>query len=83
MKRKGGTPPSTRLGKHRRYADAVRALCENGIAEYAAGIDWETPEFGPLNRAVHAAKRDVPAWRRRLIDRRILRELDYWNRTGQ
>jgi hypothetical protein len=65
-----------------RFARAFRALCQNCIEEYAAGVTGETPESGPLNDAVIDAKRDVPRWRRALISRRILRELDYWNRTG-
>jgi hypothetical protein len=87
---KADASASTRLDNRRRrraaidrYTAAERALCENAITEYAAGIDDETPEFGRVNREVHAAKRDVPAWRRALIDRRIIRDLDYWTRTGQ
>jgi hypothetical protein len=63
-----------------RYAKARRALDVNAIADYAAGIDWETPEFLLLNDEVADAKRGVSWWQRALIDRRILRELDYWHR---
>jgi hypothetical protein len=80
---KGDTPPATRPDKRRRYAAAYRAMCENSIAEYAAGIGYETPESGTLNRAVLETGRGVPAWRRARIARRIIAELDYWNRTGQ
>jgi hypothetical protein len=65
-----------------RYARAFRAMCQNYIEECAAGVTGETPESGPLNDAVLDAKRGVPRWRRVLISRRILRELDYWDRTG-
>jgi hypothetical protein len=65
-----------------RYARARRALCLNSIADYAAGVVWETDEFLRFNRAVAEAERGVPWWRRWWIDRRILRELDYWNRMG-
>ena len=63
-----------------RYTAARRALDENALADHAAGIAWETDEFLRLNRAVADAERGVPWWRRWAIDRRILRELDYWNR---
>jgi hypothetical protein len=66
-----------------RYTAAERAQCENAIRDYAAGIDYETPEYHRINDETAAAARDVPWWRRALIDRRIIRELDYWNRTGQ
>lgn len=65
------------------YAGVMRALCLNAIAEYAAGVDSETPEFRQINRAVAMAERRVPAWHRAIIDRRILRELDYWRRIGE
>ncbi len=89
MKRKGDRSPATRptltdrlagRAAAERYAKARRALDTNAIEDYAAGIDYETPEFLRLNRAVFDAERGVPWWRRALIDRRILRELDYWNR---
>jgi len=66
-----------------RYTKARRALDVNAIEEYEAGIDWETPEFLRLNREVAGAERGVSWWRRWLIDRRILRELDYWNRMSR
>lgn len=66
----------------RRYEEARRALCHNGIREYAAGVTHETDEFLLLNRAVARAERGVSWWRRALIDRRVLRELDYFKRMG-
>jgi hypothetical protein len=48
------------------------------MAEYAAGIDHETPEFLRLNRDVWEAEPGVARWRRWLITRRVLRELGYW-----
>ena len=65
-----------------RYAKAMRALCENSIEEYGARVAEETEEFLRLNDEVGEAMRGVSWLRRALIDRRILRELDYWNRTG-
>jgi hypothetical protein len=67
-----------------RYAEAFRALCRNSIAEYAAGVIGETDEYLRVNRAMASARaeRGVPWWRRWLIERRILRELDYWKHTG-
>lgn len=62
------------------YEQAFRALCENSIEEYAARVTEETPGFLRANRAVHEAERGVSWWRRWLIDRRVLRELDYWKR---
>jgi hypothetical protein len=62
-----------------RYAAARRALSEHAIASYAAGICYETPEFLRLNQAVIDAERGVPWWRIWLIDRRVLRELNYWD----
>jgi hypothetical protein len=85
----GGAPMSGTHAKLRgsaaagRYAAAFRAQCENDIADVAAGINYETPEFARRNRACFEAEQSVPRWLRWLIDRRILRELDYWNRTGQ
>jgi hypothetical protein len=64
-----------------RYATAVRALCEWSIENYAAGRCDEPPS--ELNDAVLEAERHCPFWRQTFIDRRIVRELDYWNRTGQ
>jgi hypothetical protein len=69
-------------GAIERYAAARRALDVNAIEEYEARIDRETPEFRRLNRAVAEAERHVSWWRRALIDRRILRELNYWERMG-
>lgn len=66
-----------------RYEQAFRALCQNAIDEYAAGIDEETGEYLRVNLAVYEARRGVSLWRRVLIDRRVIRELDYWARTGQ
>ncbi len=63
-----------------RYTRARRALAENSIEEYAAGVDRETPEFLRLNREVFAAEQEVGWWRRVLIDRRVLRDLRYWDR---
>ena len=83
MKRKGESPPRTRLDRLRRYAASRRALFENAIADYAAGINYETPEFLRLDDEAAEAERGVPRWLCVLIDRRIVRELDYWNRTGQ
>ena len=65
-----------------RYAAAMRALCENAIAEHAAGIDEETPEYLRLNHEVIEAERGVSWWRREMTGQRILRELDYWHRMG-
>lgn len=66
-----------------RYEQRFRALCQNYIDEYAAGIDYETDEYLRVNRAIPEARRGVSWWRRILIDRRVIRELDYWARTGQ
>jgi hypothetical protein len=63
-----------------RYTTTHRALFANTIEEYTAGIDHETPEFLALNRAAYEAEACLPRWRRYLIDRRLCRELDYWNR---
>jgi 2-hydroxychromene-2-carboxylate isomerase len=69
----------TRAG---RYASARRALYVAAIEDHAAGAVYETARSAGLYRAALAAGAGVPAWRRRRIDRRILRELDFWNRTG-
>ncbi len=66
-----------------RYTQARRALDLNSITDYDAGINEETPEFLRLNREVIEAERGVSWWRRALIDRRILRELDYWARMDE
>lgn len=63
------------------YERAFRALCENAIEEYDAGVTEETPGSTRLNSAVIDAKRRVPRWRRWFVQRRVVRELDYWNRT--
>lgn len=68
------------LAAEERYAAARRALDVNAIDDYAAGIRGETPEFLRLNHAVAEAERGVSWWRRALIDRRVLRELNYWER---
>jgi hypothetical protein len=47
----------------RRLRAARSALEENALREEAAGIDWETPEFTRLNRAVVDAESAVPRWR--------------------
>lgn len=64
-----------------RYEAAVRALCEWSIEDYAAGRCDEPPS--KLNDAVLEAGRHVALWRQFFIDRRIVRELDYWNRIGE
>ena len=61
-----------------RYANARRVLCQNSIREHAAGVREETDEFLQCNGEVADAEQGVALWRRVLIDRRILRELDYW-----
>lgn len=65
-----------------RFEDAFRALCENCIAEYAAGTPEETPEYLYLNNLVTETERGIRWWRRELIAHRILRELGYFSRTG-
>lgn len=64
----------------KRYARTHRALDENSIREYAAGVEGETAEFLRLNDEAYEAARGVPQWLQWLIDRRITRELDYWPR---
>jgi hypothetical protein len=66
-----------------RYGQAFRALCQNAIDEYAAMLDTETDEYLRVNLAVIDAEHGVSWVRRWLIDRRVIRELDYWARTGQ
>lgn len=66
----------------RRYETAFQAMCENSIADYAAGIDYETERSGVLNSAVINAAPGVAAWRRWLIQRRVIRALDYWQQMG-
>ena len=67
----------------RRYTAARRALDENSLAEYAAGVTGETPDFLAANREAHEAGRALSAWRRRRIAARVARELDYWSRMRQ
>jgi hypothetical protein len=64
------------------YTRARRALCENSIEEYEAGVAWETPDYLRLNDAVAEAKHGVPAWVRALADWIILRRLQYWQHVG-
>jgi hypothetical protein len=71
-----------RASAARRYEQALRALCLNAIAEHGAGITGETAESGPLNSAAHEPRLRVPRWRCWLVQRRVTRELDYWNRMG-
>lgn len=66
-----------------RYEQAFRALCRNAINEYGARIDVETAEYLRINREVAVAREGVSLWRRILTDRRVIRQLDYWVRTGQ
>jgi hypothetical protein len=70
----------------RRYARSRRALCEIDLAEYAAGVDWDTPEFAAANRESYEASAALSRWLRPvavLIDWHLIKELDYWRRTGQ
>lgn len=87
MQDSNGRPTSTdspsRKVAAERYEQAFRALCQNAIDEYAADVTEETDEYLRVNRAVGPARRGVPWWRRWLIDRRVIRELDYWALTGQ
>lgn len=64
------------------YTRARRALCENTIEEYEAGVAWETPEYLRLNDTVAQAKNGAPAWARTLTDWVILRRLRYWQHVG-
>lgn len=64
-----------------RYEAATRALCEWSIEAYATDCREEAPS--ELNDAVIEAERNLPLWRQWLIGRRIVRELDYWNRIGE
>jgi hypothetical protein len=83
-----GTPvaPASARAALRRYARAVRANAATCIAEHAAGVTDETPEWLAANRELGAARAAVP-WRARwlaaIIGRRIMRRLDYFRRTGQ
>ncbi len=67
------------------YADADRELRLLDIADYEAGIEWDTPAFLDADAAVTAAKASVPwwlLWLTTLIGNRIARQLDYFNLTG-
>ena len=82
MKNRNGIPARRTSLAAERYEQAFRALCQNSIEEYAAGIHYETDEYLRVNDAIYEAERGVPWWRRILIDRRVIRKLDYWNHTG-
>ncbi len=82
MSRAGGCQVSDKQDAAGRYARAFLALCQNSIADYATGATGETPAFLAASRECHDAGRGVARWRQRLARRRVLRELDYWNRTG-
>lgn len=47
---------------------ADKALQDYGAQLDAAGVDWETPEFTRLNRAVHDAIGALPWWARSRAD---------------
>ena len=49
------------------YHAADRVLRDNGRAEEAAGITWETAEFHRLNDALWAAYGVLPWWWRRRV----------------
>jgi hypothetical protein len=69
-----------------RHVRAERALARNAIADYEAGITWETPDYHQANDESEAADRAVPRWlrwAREPIWWYIARDLDYWRRTGQ
>lgn len=66
----------------RRYFRAERALCVNGITEYAAGTEGETPEFLRLNSESTAAALEVPPWIAPLIGWYLVHRLHYFARTG-
>jgi hypothetical protein len=66
---------------------ATRALDENSLAEYAAGVEGETGVFLWLNNEVHETEAKLP-WALRpvirwFIDRKIIRELGYWDRMDE
>jgi hypothetical protein len=70
----------------RRYARAERALAENYIDEYEAGISGETFVFLVLNREAWEARQAMRRWLGWLkgpLWRWAVRGLDYWHRTGQ
>lgn len=72
----GGEP----VNSAKTYEQARRALDQNALDEHADGVTGETPEFLRLNAEVARLEKTVSWWRRWLIDRRVLRELDYWER---
>jgi hypothetical protein len=70
----------------RHYARAERTNATVSIAGYDAGIRHETPEWLAANRELGEARAAVPwwlGWMKAIISRRIMRQLDYWRRTGQ
>lgn len=70
----------------RRYAAAHRALWSIDIRDYEAGLLEETPEFAAANSEACDAHDALPRWLEpaaMIIDRRIIRDLDYFARTGQ
>ena len=70
----------------RRYARAERANAEICIAEHAAGVTDETPGWLAANRELGDALDAVPwwlGWLTGIISQRIIRQLDYYRRTGQ
>ena len=52
--------PHRPQGRHRAVAASRRALFENNIADHAAGIDYETPEYRRLYRDLWAVEHGVP-----------------------
>lgn len=62
------------------YERVRREFTALDLAEAAAGVFEETPEFARLNTAIGDAMYGVPFWQRWSIDRRVLAELDYWAR---
>ena len=62
------------------YLAARRRLNALDLTEAEAGVFEETPEFLAANAAVGDAEAGVPFWLRWSIDRRVLREQDYWAR---
>jgi len=58
------------------YVAAHEALWRNSADEYAAGIDYETPEFGRLNHAAYEASKRVPWWLAGWLDWRLARRLE-------
>lgn len=64
------------------YYAARRALAQNELDEYAAGVAG-TDVGRRYRRAAIQAEQGVPPWRRWLIRHRILRELHYWTRMRE